>query len=198
MRLLRLCVGMIVVTGPVAGLGLSSPAAGQKPAAPRASAPEPARDQISKLRASFRRARSPARQVRVVQQAMRMGPEAVAALMETIEEEMRPEMDRYRRDFFVKAAGLSKQHLSKADPDEIARLRQTVLSLQRQPNFSKELIVQKGDPAMQRLEQIFSVSPAAVLAQSRDLPMDRRKLMVLGMLWQQCALYLYSLLPNDA
>lgn len=136
--------------------------------------------------------------VTIVRQAMTIGPAAVEAIMSAIERELHPRLKRYRGLFSSQAAVLVKEQAPKMNLEEAAELRRTVLSLQHQPDFTKELIVANADPAMQRLAEIFLCDREQVIAGSKKLQSERQRIAPLGMLWEQCAVYLHRALPDDA
>ena len=154
---------------------------------------------VTRIVAHFRRARgNPDKQLPVLREAMSFGPPAVKALLEIIGREIQPALTRYRNRFQERAASLSVKRIQSANPEEIARLRQTVLDLPRGNNFTKEAIVRQADPAVKRLSEIFVVNRLEVLAGSKDLQSDRGRLSASGMLWERCAAYLYFASPDDA
>ncbi|MDZ7617000.1 MAG: CAP domain-containing protein [Patescibacteria group bacterium] len=153
---------------------------------------------ISAMLNQFRVARrDPARRAETVDEAIAKGTVHIAALHDAIGREMQPQLTRYRNAFYQQAATRSKSHLEKADLQEVAALRQKVLGLQHQPNFTKELIAQDGEPALARLQEVFVVGREAVLDASPALQADRERLKELGLLWERCAVALYDQLPND-
>ncbi|MDZ7618265.1 MAG: hypothetical protein U1E05_14765, partial [Patescibacteria group bacterium] len=96
---------------------------------------------ISAMLNQFRMARrDPARRTDLVEEAVAKGAAYVTAVHDAVGREMQPQLTRYRSAFYQQAAGRSKSHLEKADLQEVASLRQKVLGLQHQPNFTKELI----------------------------------------------------------
>ncbi len=156
------------------------------------------RREASEAVTHFRRARgNPEKQARVVREAIAAGPHAASALVEIIGKQARPQLDRYRESFRRAASDLAAKQAGEADPAEIAKLRQTVLSLQKDPDLTEEMIVEQGDPAMRRLAEIFLVNRMEVLGGSRKLQAERRKLQLVGGPWEQLALYLYNLMPEE-
>lgn len=153
---------------------------------------------LSRLISQFRHARGdPPKQAQHVEEAIAYGPPAVWAVLELIGREIDPPLQRYRNLFYQQTAASSKERISRADLAEIVRLRATVLGLSQEPNFSKETIIARGDPAIQRLEATFLVGRSEVLQRSKKLQTEREKLQPLGTLWQRCAVYLYDALPDD-
>lgn len=156
------------------------------------------RREASEAVTHFRRARGkPDKQARVVREAIAAGPHAASALVEVIGKQTRPQLDRYRESVRRAASALAAKQAGDADPAEIARLRQTVLSLRKSPELTEEMIVGQGDPAMRRLAEIFLVDRMEVLEGSKKLQAERMKLQVLGQPWEQLALYLYQLMPEE-
>ncbi len=156
------------------------------------------RREASEAVTHFRRARGkPEKQARVVREAIAAGPHAASALIEIVGKQARPQLDRYRESFRRAASDLAARQAGGADLTEIAQLRQTVLSLQKNPELTEQMIVTQGDPAMRRLAEIFLVDRMEVLGGSQKLQVERRKLQLLGGPWEQLALYLYKLMPEE-
>ncbi len=177
---------------------LASPAMAQSDARTGTTITPDERREINAMLSRFRMARrDPQRRAEIVELAIAKGPTHVSALHDAIGREMQPQLTRYRNAFYHQAANLSKNRVEKVDLQEVASLRQKVLGLQHQPGFSKELIVQEGDPALARLQEIFLISREAVLEASAAVKADRERLGELGVLWERCAVYLHEQLPND-
>ncbi len=174
-----------------------APAFAQAPARAAKATPEEQRE-TAKLLGQFRMARKdPAKRSELVAAAVKAGPHAAAAMYAAVGKELQPQLTRYSGKFFQEAAALAKKQIGSVDLAEIARLRQAVLDLQKQPELTKEMIVKTGDPAMKRLEEIFVIDRAAVFDAAPALKADRDALQELGKLWEQCAVALYEQLPND-
>ena len=156
------------------------------------------RRELNRLIAQFRRAlQDPDKRTQYVEQATALGRPAVSGLFELIGQEMYPQLRRYRNLFNQETATLSKERIGTANLGEIIQLRETVLGLSQGPNFTKEAIIARGDPALKRLEEIFLVDCSEVLVKSKRLQGEREKLQALGTLWERCAVYFYQALPDD-
>ena len=175
----------------------ASAAFGQLPGTADESLTPQQRREVQRLAADYRRARRDPRQMaEVVERAVALGRPAVDALLPNIERELHPQLTSYRGKFFQQASLLANQQLQQVNLEEVAQLRQTVVGLQHQPRFSNELIVQQGDPALKRLEEIFVVDREKVLAAAPALQETRQQLAELGQLWQRCAVFRYEQLPE--
>ena len=153
---------------------------------------------VGKLLADFHAARKDLEQRgKLVDEAIALGPAAVYALHAAIGREMYPQLKGYSSRFYQRAGVVAKKKVGGVDPAEVQQLRETVLSLQNRPDFSKEQIVKVADPALKRLEEIFVVDREAVLDQADGLLAERKQLGELGGLWEKCAAFLYDQLPND-
>jgi len=152
----------------------------------------------ARLVSRFRSARKdPQRRAEVVESAVQGGHVCVSALYMAIAREMQPQINHYSTRFYQQAKGAAKKKIGSVRLEEVAKLRQTVLGLQNQPDFTKETIVKLGDPALKQLEEIFVVDRAQVLEESESLKTERQQLQEPGKLWERCAVYLYEQLPND-
>jgi len=153
---------------------------------------------VGKLLSEFTAARrDAARRAELVAEAKRSGDAFVLGLDKAIGRELYPQLQHYRQSFYAQAAALAGKRVAHVDLEEVARLRQTVLGLQHRPDFSKELIIRLGDPALARLREIFVIGRDEVLAASEQLRAERERLAELGRLWEQCAVYFYEQLPDD-
>lgn len=197
-----ICVGVPIWPVWAAAQAPASPM-GQRPAL-QAAEQRPAeltikqRRELNRLIAQFRRARNdPGKRARYVEQAIALGEPAVSALFELIVREMHPQLKRYRNLLYKETVIRCEERIGKADLGEIVQLRGTVLGLSKGPNFTKEAIVARADPAIKRLEEIFLVDRSEVLARSKKLQAEREKLHAPGALWERCAVYLHGALPDD-
>jgi uncharacterized protein YkwD len=82
---------------------------------------------------------------------------------------------------------LSRGKTDKIDLAELTRLRTQVLSLKDQEDLAKETIVQRGDPALERLTKLLVLDRQLVLDKSPELKPERDKLLVLGRYWEQAS-----------
>lgn len=168
-----------------------------KPAAKAKPTPKMQRD-VTRLVTHFRRAKKePEKQAEVVAEAMQLGEPAVSAILQAIQQDLQPQLDRYRNKFYQQAVLLAKQQGQKVDLEELGRLRSSVLALRQDPNLTKDKIVAVADPAMKRLEEMFLLRPEMVLAQSPDLQAERQKLAPLGVMWERCNAWLHAAAPAD-
>jgi len=168
--------------------------------APPAAAPGSLEERraVGKLLAEFNAARRDLqRRAEIVAEARQKGEAYVQAIDKALRRELYPQLERYRQMFYSQASALASKRMARIDLEEVARLRQTVLGLRERPDFSKELIIRQGDPALDRLREIFVISRDEVLAASEKLRSERERLARLGSLWDQCAEYLYQQLPDD-
>ena len=154
--------------------------------------------EINRLLSQFRAAaKEPEKRAEIVRKAVQAGPAAAKALMVAIQHEMAPEVRRYIAKFTQKATPVARKRSNAAKPGEVSKLRETVLGLQKAPNFTHETIEAKADPAMDRLREIFVVGRQDVLDATPPLKEDRRKLIEAGKLWEQCAACVYQHMPKD-
>jgi len=164
----------------------------QTPAKPARVSSEELR-RVSRVMTHFRQAgKDLEKRKAVVQEAIAAGKPAVSALKDRIWRDMTPDLKRYLGKFKPEAARYVRERVAKTDLEEVARLREKVLDLQKQPDFTHEVIVAKADPAMKRLERLLVFHPADVLKCSKSLQADRDKLMPMGNLWEWCAMALYN------
>jgi len=179
-------------------LGSGASFSAQGPAKPPAKVTPEEQRETAKLLGQFRLAKKdPAKRAQVVEAAVKAGPACAAAIHAVIGKEMQPQLAHYSGKFSQQASALAKKKIGSVNLEEVARLRQAVIDLQKQPELTKEMIVKTGDPAMKKLEEIFVVDRAAVLEESPGLKSERDQLQGPGKLWEQCAAVLYEQLPDD-
>jgi uncharacterized protein YkwD len=148
---------------------------------------------VNRVMTHFRQAgKDEAKRQAVVREAIAAGKLAVSALKDRLWRELDPELQRYLGKFKPEAARYVRDRVANTDFQEVARLRQAVLDLQKQPDFTHEAIVAKADPAMKRLEKLLVFHPGDVLNCSKTLQADRDKLVLAGNLWEWCAAALYN------
>ena len=181
----------LVVAAPTCTFG--QPRAG---APPRVTADQ--QREITRLVSRFRAARrEPAERAAVVEEAIRAGEPAVREVYAEVARQLYPSLERYRSRSYQEASRLTQSRSRQINLEEVARLRHAVLSLQQGGRLTEEAIKAQADPALRRLEEIFLVDRADVLAASEPLRAEREKLFELGSLWERCAVYLESLTPEE-
>lgn len=142
---------------------------------------------VRKALGQYRRARRDLEaKAAAIAQAGAVGPAAVEAVQELVEQDLDPMLDRYRLEFLKAAKIAAAQKYQAANLQEVAQLREQVLALGKDPELTKEKIVQIADPAMRQLEELLVLSPEAVLASHRGLVEQREKMQGIGLLWQKC------------
>jgi uncharacterized protein YkwD len=177
--------------------GAAAVAWAQQETKPPVTSPEQKRE-VGRMLGEFTAARrDPDRRAEIVGEAIQRGAPFVTALYEVIGREMHPQLQRYSNNFFQQAAKLAGKQIAEADLQEVIQLRQKVLALRNLANLTKEMIVAEGEPALNRLEEIFVVDRRKVLAASPSLQSDRDRLGELGKLWERCAQYLYEQVPDN-
>lgn len=146
---------------------------------------------IRKVLGSYRRARRDLdAKAAAIAQAASLGPTAVEEVLQLVNADLKPMLDRYRQDFLKASRTAAAKKYQSANMEEVAKLQQTVLALQQDPELTKETIVQVADPAMLRLQELLILEPQAVLGQHRQLVEQREKMQGIGLLWQACQQYL--------
>jgi hypothetical protein len=143
---------------------------------------ETGKDLVTRFRNS---ADDPEERIEIVARALSLGPEAARALGETIERELRGDLDGYR--VRLTRAAASALRGKRASKRELEQLRDTVLALARDPGLTKDRIHAEGDPAVARLRELLLVEPFEVVESSEELAAERRDLLELGSYWEECA-----------
>ncbi len=147
-RFLPVCVTLVGVVGAATAPRTSPPQA--TPEAKRPALTGPARQRAKRLLSDFRGAkRFPDKRTAAATELLALGPAAAAQLLEAVNVELEPQVARYRQDYQQAASTLAARRA--VNPNELAAMRQIVLSQKDDPQLSKEAIESRDDPARIRL-----------------------------------------------
>ena len=114
-------------------------------------------------------------------------PAAVRLMLAAVERDLQPQLRKYSAKFQAQAAAAAKRKVGEVDLNEVITMRKTVHDLQKLGDgFTKEVIVEKIDPTVQKLRAAFVLDRSEVLDKSPDLQAARKKLEGLGQMWEQC------------
>ena len=121
--------------------------------------------------------------IALVREAETAGADASRALAKQLRRELEPELARHS-DRVAKAAkrALAKR---KTRRSEIEKLRQQVASLSAEASLTKNAIIDRGDPAVQRLEELLTISRFDVVDPDAELAAARERLVALGELYDR-------------
>jgi uncharacterized protein YkwD len=145
------------------------------------------RREIRGLVSEYRRAKKDLnRKEAVLQQALVIGSAAVEPLLAAVEKELKTPLDRYRKSLYNVAQTVAQDRNQEVDMSEVIGLRNQVNSLREMKDLAKAMIVQKGDPAMDRLRQLLIVNRDQILAASEELVLERQELGRIGAIWEAC------------
>jgi uncharacterized protein YkwD len=123
----------------------------------------------------------------ICQKVLAIEPAAVRLMLATVERELQPQLRKYSAKFQAQAAAAAQRKVGNVDMAKVMELRRTVHALRDTGDaFTKEVIVAKIDPAMQKLRAAFILDRSEVLDKSRSLSADRKKLEGLGRMWERC------------
>jgi len=140
-----------------------------------------------RLQTEFRQARSAAERRTAAAALLALGVEGGSRLHPLARDAFRERVPRYAERFQQAAARLLLERRGKQPPAaEIEGLRRTIRDTAARPDLSAELITRHSDPALTRLEQLFVVAPAAVLAADAALAAERAELLRLAE-WAEAA-----------
>ncbi len=148
--------------------------------------------------AEYRNARKDsAKRNAAVNQAIALGAEPTARMMELVTKDLEPWLRKYRENFTRRAVVLMRDKLKTVKVEEVQALRAKVLALTKIEGLTKEQIVADADPAMARLEELLLMDRAAVLGAAPELQTQRDALQENGLLWEKLAVAQYQALPDD-
>ncbi len=140
--------------------------------------------------------RDAAKRADAVSRALNYGSEGAQRLLITVTADLEPLVRRYRDNFTKRAIVETKTKLKDVKVDEVLQLRKTVLDLSAIEALTKEMIVEKADPAVARLAELLLIDRSVVLDKATDLQTQRAALAELGGYWQQCMVILYEATPE--
>jgi uncharacterized protein YkwD len=156
------------------------------------------RGRVQKLLGDFRRAAGNSAQMEsAVNKLLSIGGAAVPQLLVEVNKILQPQLKQYGEAFKQQAAAVQASR-GGANMTEVERLRAQVLALKELPNLTKDMIVQQGDPAMDKLREMLVVDRAAVLEKSPRLRDDRKRLLVLGRQWERTNQALVAAMQEEA
>ncbi|MCX5685710.1 MAG: CAP domain-containing protein, partial [Planctomycetota bacterium] len=121
----------------------------------------------------------------VVDRAIELGGAAVTGVLAAVQAEMAPLAPKYRQAFYKEAQQKVRTKLADTKPQDIEALRQTIKSTVALADLTKEVVVEKADPALKQLEEKMLVTPDAVLADAEPLKKMRDELTVLAQFAQR-------------
>lgn len=134
-----------------------------------------------RLQAEFRRARSPDERRTVAAALLALGADGGRRLHPLARGAFVERLPRYAEKFQHAAVRLLAERRGKEPPAaEIDGLRRTIRETAARPDLSEELIKRHSDPALARLEALFVVAPAEVLAADAALAAERAELLALA------------------
>ncbi len=144
------------------------------------------RREVATLLTAFRRAKTdPQERERIVGRALELGGTGPARLLAVVNGEIRPLQARYRSGFLEATLALLRERVREAGSGEVESLRQKVLQVARSAEPTKDAIVTKADPALEKLMTLLVVGRDDVLAFDEALALRRRTLARLGTWWQR-------------
>jgi uncharacterized protein YkwD len=165
-------------------LASASLAAVPAPATRPATAPTPADDaraaaQVRDLLLDFKRANLPAAQRKeIADKLLDLGEEGARRLYVTARADYLGRLPGYRGRFERAAADALRLRWKDANPDrELPELRKTVLDVAASPNLTREMIVEKSDPALKRIEELLAISADQILQSDPKLTAQRQELL---------------------
>lgn len=121
----------------------------------------------------------------VVDRAIELGGPAVAGVLAAVQAEMAPLQPKYRQAFYKEAQQKVRTQLKDVKSQDIEALRQTIVSTVGRGDLTKEMVVEKADPALKELEGKMLVRPEAVLADAEALKKMRDDLSALAQFAQR-------------
>ncbi len=117
---------------------------------------------------------------KIVEEMIDLGRPVTEVIYKTILAQWKPLDQQYREAFAAQAGLLAGQKQTQETRREAEKLAAQVRALREVGNLTKEMIEEKGTPAMARLRELSKVERKEVLAASEDLQKLRAKVAGLG------------------
>lgn len=150
--------------------------------------PAPASGNARKLVGDYRKAGSDTdARAQILDQVLALGAEDSAALQAVIERELQSLLQPYEKQLTRLASRVVKKRRVRGS--ELAKLRETVLALSHRAGLTKQAIVERGDPAVDRLRELLIVEPFELWKDEEfgaELEERRRRILELGDHWLRC------------
>lgn len=144
------------------------------------------RRDVQEAIAAYKRAHGSPDKVRgTVQKAIAAGRHVTQALAPLVAQDVHNLASKYLDQLAAVAVKVAAR--SQPDSADVAARRQDVLGLLSVEQLSKEMIVERAEPAMVRLTELLRVDRNAVFAENKQLAVSRAALLELGAIWQACA-----------
>lgn len=131
--------------------------------------------------------RNEARRLELIAKAAELGDPAPTRLLVILEKELSPQLRGYRERLTKVAQSLEQNRAKSINAAEVNELRTRVLALRNDPNLTKEMIVETGDPAMKQLAEILLPDLEMVAKSSASLVRQREALLQAGRVWEAAA-----------
>jgi len=146
------------------------------------------RGEVNRLLQEYRGAGSNlAKKQEMCRKVLSIEPAAVPLMLAAVERDLRPQLRKYSAKFQTQAAAEAKRKVGKIDFVKVMEMRKAVQDLRKSgDDFTKEVIVQKIDPVVQKLRAAFILDRADVLDNSPTLQAERKKLEGFGRMWEWC------------
>jgi uncharacterized protein YkwD len=123
-----------------------------------------------------------------------IGPAAAPLMLAAVERDLQPEMRKYLTKFQAQAVAAARQKAAKVDLNQVMAMRVAVHDLQKLGDaFTKEVIVEKIEPVVQKLKAALLLDRGEVLEKSPELKTERKKLESYAEMYERCR----TLLPTQ-
>lgn len=134
---------------------------------------------VRELLLDFKRANLPADQRKAIaEKLLDLGEEGQRRLYVTARADYLDRLPGYRARFEKAAADALRARWKTANPDrELPELRKTIFDVAASANVTKEMIVEKSDPALKRIEELLAISAEEILKSDAKLPAQRQELL---------------------
>lgn len=155
------------------------------------------RDQLIELRtkiSEYKKIRDYEARKTLVDDILKMGPMAAVELGNILEKEALALQKKYTVSLGKKAKSIHKKRFKKSQENEVRASRTVLASLRAKgAALGKPEIVEKGDPALEKLKELLLLSATDVISENEKLKSMRKDILVLAEYMKKCN----RIIPDD-
>ena len=123
----------------------------------------------------------------ICQKVLAIGSAAAPLALAAVERDLQPQLRKYCSKFQAQATAATKQKVGRVNMNKVMEARGEVQILEKSgEGLTKDVIVEKIEPVVRKLQTTFILDRDQVLDKSPDLAAERKKLQALGRIWEQC------------
>lgn len=146
------------------------------------------RGEVNRMLQEYRAAGSDVeKKQEICQKVLAIGSAAAPLALAAVERDLQPQLRKYCSKFQAQATAATKQKVGRVNMNKVMEARGEVQILEKSgEGLTKDVIVEKIEPVVRKLQTTFILDRDQVLDKSPDLAAERKKLQALGRIWEQC------------